>query len=824
MNKKLVAVVASAAIFSTSCVSTIKNETRKVASEPEVEAIAAQGRDYDFSHDTRAKPFGVKEIARLSTAKLKLIDGQLLKDNDASFDKKLQMIKRATQEIRMVYFIYANDDSSSLINEALIQKAQSGVKVKLLVDFITNYKSLGLFQMLEREGKGNIKTYFYNFPGAQIVQDANYMTLPCPENTSGDSEVCYKSKMAVMNAMADKKSPTAFAKIFLSGLYGKNPLAIKLALGFGAQIDPTKYKQAPKSPDQLQDDKENLIEFVQLASDAFINNSIISRIKLSIAMVAYGDTVNPLINEATGRLPMRSMEKNKAHGELWDHLSDYTHHKLLAVDGEEFILGGRNIEDSYHMKERVGSSGKYIFVDTDFWGQTAKGGTAQMEASYDRILKTTMVADLNRVLRVMPTDLIANTKRSIADVPSPAEMAVGNCRIMKAKKGPELGECILATLPKMPGYKSMDVRADEEIENMKLSIERYQSKYVNGGKKVVVPTFGQLSEKDLQTAEVDYLENINFKTDTLQRIIGSKLGSESKNNKNIQAAWYSALENVCRVSRKEKRDMRVIIHSAYLLMPSGMIHRIAKMMNNDYGDCSRVKITFITNSPETTDLGPINLLARYQLGALFDHYTGLVQYETNFNNQTDEQGVKLWKYKRFFPTMEYFELKKASGAGQSLHTKVSLIGDDLIVGSANADIRSYYMDTNNALLIRNANELNQQYRSYVDSLISSGKIENKMQNFVGKTDADMRAENSYMLEASAKRWKQEAKLTPERKATILNNLDKVGKKITTTTKKLITFRGEFDFNNFQSEVNSHYEINKELNEMANDFDGTFKVF
>lgn len=815
MKSKLVAAVVAAAFVSTSCVSTPKTETfRRVASEPEVEAIAAQGRDYDFGSDQRARPFGGPEVAKLSSGSLKLTEGQLLTDNDDAFDVKLKMIQKATQEIRMVYFIYSNDDSSSLINNALIERAQRGVKVKLLVDFVTNYKSLDLFAMLEREGKGNIQTYFYNFPGAQIIQDANYMMLPCPANSAPNHDTCYKAKMDAMAKMSDKKSPTAFSKIFLSGLYGKNPLAIKVAMGYGAEIDPAAYKQGPP---KTQDEKDDLIEFVKLAADAFVNNNIIAKIKLSIAMTSYGDTLNPLVNEATGRLPLRSIEKNKSHGELWDHLSDYTHHKLLSIDGEEFILGGRNIEDSYHMKERVGSAGKYIFIDTDFWGKTARGGTAPVDVSFDRILKTTMVADFARVVRVMPFDFVANSKRSAADVPSPSEMAVGNCLGMK-KSGAALGECILASLPQMPGFQGTEKRVDNEIATMKANAERYVVKYVKGGKKKATSSAGMMTAKDLKDAEVHYLENVNFKKDTLQRIIGSKLGSEDKNNKNIQAAWYEAMEHTCRVSRKEERNMTVYIHSAYLLMPSGMVHRIAKMMNNDYGDCSRVKIVFLTNSPETTDLAPINLLARYQLGSLFDHYTGLVQYEAEFN-----KGPR--KYKRFFPTLEYYEYKKTEGVGQSLHTKVSLIGDDMIIGSANADVRSYYMDTNNAVLIRNAHDLNKQYRTFVQNLISSGRVENKMASFVGKSMQELRAENSYMLDVSAKRWKQEAKLTPERRTQILDTLDRAGTKITATTKKLITFRGNYDFNNFSSEGGStRYEINKELNEMANAFDGTFKVF
>lgn len=821
MSKKLIAMVLAASYFSASCVSVHKNvtgqhEVRKVAAEPEVEAIAAQGRSYDFLMRNDARLFDKDDIADITTSNVKLIDGKLIKDNDASFDMKLSLIQKAKREIRMVYYIYGNDDSTSLISKALIEKAQSGVKVKLLVDFITNYKNLSLYQMLEREGQGNLKTYFYNFPGSQLIIDANYITLPCPDTEKPNHDTCFQSKMAALNAMADKNSPTAFSKIFLSGLYGKNISALKLVLGYGAEIDLADYKQPPKSPEQAKEDKEDLLELAQLAFEAFIKNSIMARIKISLALLIYGDKVAPIINELTGRLPLKSIEGNENHGLLWDHLTDYTHHKLLAIDGEEFMLGGRNLEDSYHMKERVGSKGKYIFVDTDFWGKTDRGGTDVMEASFDQMLKTTIVADLKRVLRVAPNDFIANTQRITQETLSPAGSAVAKCIIVGRVKGPSLGQCVLDTLPKMPGYVSAADRMDLELQKMKDSIERYQVKYVDTGKKIIEPSFGQLSDKDLMTAEVDYLENVNFKRDTKQRIIGSKLGSEEKNNKNIHAAWYRSLEQTCRISHKENRNMRVIIDSAYLLMPSAMIHRIARMMNNDFGDCSKVKITFITNSPETTDLGPINLLARYQLGALFDHYAGLIQYEREYSR-------KPGGYTRFFPTLEYYEFKKTEGVGKSLHTKVSLIGDNLIVGSANADVRSYYMDTNNAIMIRNAFDLNQQYRDNIDQLIATGKIENKINDFIGKTPATLRAENSVMLDISAKRWKQEKRLTPERRETLLNALDRVGLKITTTTKKLVTFRGQFG-DIFKTRDNTNFMINKELNDLANGFDGVFKIF
>ncbi|MEK6627535.1 MAG: hypothetical protein AABY53_02825, partial [Bdellovibrionota bacterium] len=120
-------------------------------------------------------------------------------------------------------------------------------------------------------------------------------------------------------------------------------------------------------------------------------------------------------------------------------------------------------------------------------------------------------------------------------------------------------------------------------------------------------------------------------------------------------------------------------------------------------------------------------------------------------------------------------------------------------------------------------DLNQQYRDNIDQLIATGKIENKINDFIGKTPATLRAENSVMLDISAKRWKQEKRLTPERRETLLNALDRVGLKITTTTKKLVTFRGQFG-DIFKTRDNTNFMINKELNDLANGFDGVFKIF
>ena len=48
----------------------------------------------------------------------------------------------------------------------------------------------------------------------------------------------------------------------------------------------------------------------------------------------------------------------------WEYLTDYLHHKLLLVDQRHVQLGGRNVEDSYHMRP-IPLTTKYVFMDTD---------------------------------------------------------------------------------------------------------------------------------------------------------------------------------------------------------------------------------------------------------------------------------------------------------------------------------------------------------------------------------------------------------------------------------------------------------------------------
>lgn len=148
---------------------------------------------------------------------MKLKQGRLILDNDASLESKLEILEKAQKEIRAVYYIYSLDNSSAILTNALVKKSAQGVQVKLLVDLITNFGNLDLFRYMEREGKGNLRVSFYNFPTEQIRADAIYLSLLCPVTETPGPKDCANHKDQKMAGMT-KDQTTLFSKMLLAGI------------------------------------------------------------------------------------------------------------------------------------------------------------------------------------------------------------------------------------------------------------------------------------------------------------------------------------------------------------------------------------------------------------------------------------------------------------------------------------------------------------------------------------------------------------------------------------------------------------------------------
>ena len=110
MIKKSLGLAGVAVFFITACVSTVKNNERDVASLADIFGKNMENNSTSFGDERPARLFKFEDIKKLaSSSKLDLVDARVIIDNDAAFDSKLEMIKRAKKDIRMVYFIYSDE-------------------------------------------------------------------------------------------------------------------------------------------------------------------------------------------------------------------------------------------------------------------------------------------------------------------------------------------------------------------------------------------------------------------------------------------------------------------------------------------------------------------------------------------------------------------------------------------------------------------------------------------------------------------------------------------------------------------------------------------
>jgi len=652
---------------------------------------------------------------------LKLSDAYVITDNDASFESKLDAIRSAKsgETIRLVYYIYSNDHSSSVFTKELLSAAERGVKIRLMVDYLTNYKFLDLFYMMEKKSQGQIQVRLYGRPTEMIVRDAFFLTRPCPSYTGTPTPTyCSDSKWQAITAelmgTQDKKNYSDFfSGLFLAGLSAKNGLALQTSIMMGQQIDPAKYKGGSSSAE----DQAKLKEFFKLVYRAKMKKDTTAALKVQMALSMYAAELNPVMNEIEGRLPMSQMSETS--GKDWEHLTDYTHHKLLLVGNRFFQLGGRNIENSYHMKKNS-LSAKYTFIDTDFAANVKSGGDAIVKA-FDAMWNfEPMVVDLATVGKFAPFDFIGN--------PEAAKMAVGQCAA-QPNKTPEdrvnLENCLKQALW-MKGGKRVEQRIEDQYAKMEKGIQIYQAQYLP--KRIFDANWKwdqkyafSISSEELKSSMVTYVENLHFtKSNQKERVYGAMNGqffmpwneNEINYGRGIHYLWLKGLENACAVSAQDNQPRRVILHTAYFLPPANMMRAFAKMIDGTW-DCHNVKVTFLTNSFETTDLNIINVYARYQMKAFFDVYS---KKDAEFGSASKERAAK-------FEYFEYLPILNADGTKDearkvSLHTKITVLGDDMILGSANADVRSFYMDTNNGVYIRNAKNFMKDYVAWVDQTLN----------------------------------------------------------------------------------------------------------
>jgi putative cardiolipin synthase len=688
-------------------------------------------------------------IRHASSGKLAFTQAQVLLGNDAAFRSKLEMIKQAKATIDAMYYIYNDDYSSSVLTEALIAAARRGVRVRLLLDYHSHYKDLDFFTMMEKQGSsgaGSLEVRFYNRPTRNMVMDAAYLTIGCGNaHQKRESQNCSPAKFAeIERRFADEvidNVPAAELGIsnlnvgnsglFLSGIYSKKPDVMAFAVLRGQDIDLSKFAQ--NGTNVTAEDKENLKRVARIYWESRVGSPLrrlAAKLQLAVIFHLYGEALNPIYDNLTEHFPLERKDA-KAAALDWEYMTDFLHHKLLFVDTSLLQLGGRNIEDSYHMRPNELIE-KYIFLDTDLRLEVKSGGGDIKKAFEDLWNFRRMVASTGEIRQHAPNELSANF-----DAYEEAEKI---CATVEKKEQQEA--CITKEFEK----RSLTIpeREERRYQITRKNAERYWQEY----RYATGPDLSPVLPVD-QSAFMVYVENLPFlggpEEAKTRRSYGAQNGEAAVHGKRIHALWVAGLENACR-NASEAQPQRVILHQAYFFPPSNLIRQFGRMINGDL-DCRHVTVTVLTNSIETTDLNLVNLLARHSAKAFAEYY----QTERN-----PERGARF----------EYYEYKKLDErARMSLHTKVSILGGDIIVGSANADVRSYMMDSNNGLLIRGAPIFLDQYVSYLDDLMQDpNKTRNMTKYFATTGREQMLAEDRQAFRAILDKYRVQRWMDPEEQA------------------------------------------------------------
>lgn len=745
-----------------------------------------------------ARPLTDAEIVSVSSSgPLKTKGVKVLVDNDAAFDEKINAIRSAGpgDTVRLSYYIYSDDHSSSVMFKELIAAAQRGAKVKLFADLIMNYKYMDLFVYMNSVSRGNIESRFFLSLSPKLLRDLNYLTRPCPPvKGKVTKSTCSDAKWAELrqNPGAD-----AYGKLLLSGMLGRSANAVKFAVTEGQQLD---LAALAKGGGASKDETQQLIDFLKLVVKSKLQNDSTAGIKVALAYMFYGEKLNPVMNQINGMIPLE--QQGDSSFEDWEHITDFTHHKFLMI-GDRFLqIGGRNIENSYHTKPSPLTQ-KYIFKDVDASVQITAGG-GEVTRAFDEFWSyRPLTFSMNEVLDMAPNDFVTN--------PVAAGKAVAQCAkgAYGAKRRAETARCLEKALYNQKEYQNREQRMQAAARLLDERAAGYATY-----KKVVNETWsksgdvsGRLSANDVKKAFVTYIENLHFDrrkpADRRPRVFGVKPGEELNSGKYLHYLWLRGLEHVCAStaeSFKKNPDQprqRVILHSAYFLPPGIMMNTLAKMINGTW-DCRGVRLTILTNSLETTDLNVINLLGRYQMTAFYNLYSQrLTLFGSEIYKDDRSQDPRFNKNSRSngrAAVVDYFELKSMSDdAHVSLHAKVMILGNnDAMVTSANGDIRSYYMDTNNGIYLRNVPDFVREYTQWLDGMIRDrAKTNSRVKEFtaggvtVDETLRRLHAEDRAMIDAFLKKRGWDKKVKPAHMKQVHQVIEEVTEMIFDSTRKMM---------------------------------------
>ena len=674
----------------------------------------------------------------------------LLKDNDLSFASKIDIIRNAQQQLKLNYYIFSPDESTAFLVNEILKKinVNKEFRVKILTDYQYNYYKLDFFKWLENQqpnGIQQIEVRFYNRPTINVIKLAEFMTLGCsnPQPTSEGLPKCAEEKLEYLKkfdtmplAEADDAMSVP-AKIFLAGFYAQKPNVLLYGLqgGYNRSVESIKLAEEAK-------DKKNKIAQIKKLGTLYLASKKSEGVKKIGAKLALGSNlaglflskqIGPLINAAKTILPysvegVDSLPLIK-NPEL-EYITDYTHHKFILGDDKAIQIGGRNVANAYHMHP-THLEKYYTFMDTDVYMDLTEKDGALFNAAFDRLWNfTSMVASLEDIAKHAPPsylhliDEMDKIKEGDCDAETDTDKKEA-CLV-------QLFSQLLAEGATITPFTAAKQTYWEEKFKKSLAIyEKYLAtkkpfKSWTGINQIFDSEAGYVLQDNINSPlhsfphhsiegeAFYYVENLPFsqmdKSTTKKRSFGSVYGEEATHGKGIHKVWMDAFHRACEQSKQTAEPTEVIIHQGYFAPPLGLAYEMNRLIKS--ANCPNITVKLYTNSILSTDLVPINLLGRRLLFSMSQQNP-----EVNTNRfQYFEYDVDMLK-NIVAEQYSYAEDEKGPLASYfSLHTKVMIFGNDIYIGSANTDFRSYLMDTNNGIFIKNAPVFIARYKRFLAEL------------------------------------------------------------------------------------------------------------
>jgi phosphatidylserine/phosphatidylglycerophosphate/cardiolipin synthase-like enzyme len=267
---------------------------------------------------------------------------RLLPDNDIAWKAKRHLISHARRTLDLSYFILEVDGTTSCLMLDLIEAAQRGVQVRLMVDYFTTFLQAPALRTLGAVPNLQVRRYGVPTP----------VWLSALQAAGIDRDGFVKSLMAAHGpglAQALQHN-TVFKPAVTASAQALQPQAGESALNFPLQVLATLQASS------------NAAQAVTTAAGE--REAALRKVALTIQIL---------------RGLKQFLHRN--------------HHKLLLADGRRFIMGGRNLADAYQCAHPAAG---HAFLDTDLLALDGRAGGSSHAQAFERLWHSAQAADISQ--------------------------------------------------------------------------------------------------------------------------------------------------------------------------------------------------------------------------------------------------------------------------------------------------------------------------------------------------------------------------------------------------------------------------------------------